>query len=215
MDRIDARRRELIADETSVAPGFEAKSGTAPEWITRGRGEPIPIGGVACLFSAPPRWGMFLLRLVRELAPESCLELGTGVGISTAYQAAALKLNGSGTLTTLEGAQAWAAIAEQGLSALGLAERARVEVGPIDETLAEVMARVAPIDYAYLDADHTEEATVGHFEAIVPHLSEGGIVILDDISYSGEMWRAWRAITRHGRVSLDLALGRMGVVAVR
>ena len=41
MDRIDARRRELIADETSVAPGFEAKSGTAPEWITRGRGDQL------------------------------------------------------------------------------------------------------------------------------------------------------------------------------
>ena len=213
--RVDARRRELIADQTSLPPGFDAKPGAAPEWIEQGAGAPIPIGGVACLFSVAPRWGTFLLRLVREIAPKSCLELGTGLGISTAYQAAALELNQSGTMTTLEGAKAWASIAEEGLAALGLSERARVEPGPIDATLTDVVARIAPIDYAYLDADHTEKTTTAHFDVILPHVAEGGIVVLDDISYSGEMWRAWRAVTHRDRVSTALALGRMGLVAVR
>ena len=138
---------------------------------------------------------MFLIRLVRELAPVTSLELGTGLGISSAYQAAGLELNGRGELTTLEGARAWAEVAEQGLSSLGLAERCRVEVGPIDETLEPVLNRIAPIDYAYLDADHSEEATVKHFEAVLPHMARGGVVVLDDVAFSWDMWQAWTRIT--------------------
>ncbi len=71
-----------------------------------------------------------------------------------------------------------------------------------------------PIDYAFLDADHTEEATCEHFDILLPHLSPGAVVLLDDIMLSTGMRRAWRAIRRRERVSASLALGRMGVVAV-
>jgi predicted O-methyltransferase YrrM len=211
--RVEARRRELAASPTAVRPDFGADSRTVPV-ETLGGGEPIPIGGIAVLLAIPQWWGEFLLRIVWELAPRRCLELGTAVGISTAYQAAALELNGSGTLTTLEGAKAWATVAEEGLSTLGLSGRTTVEVGPIDETLTETLARIGPIDFAYLDADHSEEATVRHFEMVLPHIAPGGVAVLDDISFSRDMWRAWTAIRRHDRVSTSLALGRMGMVTV-
>jgi predicted O-methyltransferase YrrM len=211
--RIEARRRELAADETAVQPGFEARSktGTAGE---RAIEQPVAIRGISALFSIPAAWGVLQMRLVRELAPESCLELGTGLGLSAAYQAAALELNGTGALTTLEGAHAWGAVAEQGLAALGLARRGEVRLGAIDDTLPEVVRRIAPIEYAFLDADHTEEATCEHFDVIVPHLSSGAVVLLDDITLSREMRRAWKAIRRRERVLASLDLGRMGVVTV-
>lgn len=211
--RVEARRRELVADTTTVRPDFKAEPGTKIPGF-QGGGDPAPIGGVTVLFSVNQVWGEFLLRLVRELSPRRCLELGTALGISTAYQAAALELNGSGTLTTLEGARAWASVAEEGLSTLGLGDRTTVEVGPIDETLTETLARIGPVDYAYLDADHAEEATVKHFDAILPHIAPGGIAVLDDISYSWEMWRAWNTVRQRSRVSAGLALGRMGVLTV-
>jgi predicted O-methyltransferase YrrM len=211
--RIEARRWELGADETAVPPGFEARSKTG----TAGRRaieQPVAIQGISALFSIPAAWGVLQMRLVRELAPESCLELGTGLGLSAAYQAAALELNGAGRLTTLEGAHAWGAVAEQGLAALGLAHRGEVRLGAIDDTLPEVARRAAPIEYAFLDADHTEEATCEHFDIIVPRLSSGAVVLLDDITLSREMRRAWKAIRRRERVLASLDLGRMGVVMV-
>ena len=213
--RIEARRRELAADETAVPPGFKpgSKGGAAAAWFAPIEG-PVPIWGISVLFSIPSAWGVFQMRLVRELAPKSCLELGTGLGLSAAYQAAALELNGAGMLTTLEGAHAWGAVAEQGLSTLGLDGRAEVRLGPIDDTLAQVLERIAPIDYAFLDAEHTEEATLEHFDMLLPHVSVGGLVVLDDITFSIGMWRAWNAIRGRERVSTSLALGRMGVVAV-
>jgi predicted O-methyltransferase YrrM len=211
--RVEGRRRELAADPTAVAPSFDAGSGAVPGGLLKS-GEPIPIGGIAKAFSIPERWGTFLIRLVRELAPTTSLELGTALGISSAYQAAALQLNERGTLTTLEGARAWAEVAEQGLSSLGLAERCRVEVGPIDETLARVLEEIPPIDYAFLDADHSEEATVKHFDALLPHMAPGGVLVLDDISFSWDMWHAWTKISRAERVRVRVALGRMGILAV-
>jgi predicted O-methyltransferase YrrM len=213
VDRVEAMRRNLAADVTTVRPEFKGDPGSTPPGFLSDE-EPIPIAGIAAFFSIPRWWGGFLLSLVRELAPRRCLELGTGLGTSTAYQAAALELNGSGTLTTLEGARAWAVVAEQGLSTLGLADRTTVEMGAIDETLTETLARIGPIDYAYLDADHSEQATVRHFDMILPHIAPGGVAVLDDISFSWEMWCAWNTVGERDRVSTALALGRMGVVAV-
>jgi predicted O-methyltransferase YrrM len=213
--RIEARRRELAADQTTVPPGFERGSkGGAADWFAAIDERPVPIWGISKLFSIAPAWGLFQMRLVRELAPSSCLELGTGMGLSAAYQAAALELNGAGTLTTLEGAHTWGAVAEQGLAALGLAGRGQVRLGAIDDTLPVVARRIAPIDYAFLDAEHTEEATRKHFELLLPHLSAGAVVLLDDINWNDGMWRAWRSIRRRERVSASLDLGRMGVVTV-
>ncbi len=153
------------------------------------------------------------MRLLRELAPQSCLELGTGLGISAAYQGAALRLNGTGRLITLDGSPQWAAIAEDGLESLGL-EHVAVAVGPIADTLADVLRDAAPLDYALVDAEHTEEATVGYFESIVAHMSPQAVMVFDDISWSRELRRAWRRIAHDERVSAAFALGRMGVAVI-
>ncbi len=215
IDRIEARRAELELERTAVSPDFDpASEGVTASWFEGIEG-PVPIWGIARMFSIPATWGAFLLRLIRELSPRSCLELGTGLGLSAAYQAAALELNDSGLLVTLEGAQAWAVVAEQGLDELGLAGRARVERGSIDDVLPPLAAELAPIDYAFLDADHSEKATVKHFEFVLPHLAPGAVVLLDDITHSEDMARAWAAIGNNERASASMALGRMGVVAIR
>jgi predicted O-methyltransferase YrrM len=142
------------------------------------------------------------------------LELGTGLGLSAAYQTAALELNGSGSLTTLEGSHAWGAVAEKGLANLGLGKRANVRIGVIEETAPEVAQLVAPIDFAFLDADHSEHATRKDFGFVLPHLSRGAVVVLDDISLSDGMRRAWKAIKRNPSVSWAVGLGRVGLVVV-
>ncbi len=214
IDRIEARRKQLASEQTAVSPNFDpAAGGVTGSWFA-GIDGPVPIWGIARMFSIPPVWGAFLLRLIRELSPSSCLELGTGLGLSAAYQAAALELNGAGSLVTLEGADAWAAVAEQGLDELGLSGRARVRRGSIDDLLPPLAAELAPIDYAFLDADHSEEATVKHYEILEPHLASGAVVLLDDVTHSDDMRRAWKSIGRSERASSRTELGRMGLVTI-
>ena len=210
--RIEARRQRLISAGEVIRPAIlDAARGLASE-----APEPeVPISTASLWMSLPAQLCVFLMRLIRELRPRSCLELGTGFGISTAYQAASLELNGAGTLTTFEYAPEIAEIAGQGLSELGLASRVEVNVGAIDDLLSEALEGIAPVEYAFVDADHTEEATIREFEAMLPHLAEEALVVFDDINWTeAGMTRAWDRIRRHGRVSAALPLRRLGVVAV-
>ncbi|MGH7317340.1 MAG: O-methyltransferase [Candidatus Rokuibacteriota bacterium] len=161
--------------------------------------------------SLPPVWCLLLMRLVRTMRPRSCLELGTGFGISGAYQAAALELNGTGRLTTVEGAAEWAEIARRGFMELGLS-RVEPVVGPIAEMLAD--ARLGPFDHVLVDAEHTEEAMLAAFEMLLPDLSTNAVVVFDDIDFYEGSRRAWSRVKRHPNVSAAVGLRRFGIAIV-
>jgi predicted O-methyltransferase YrrM len=210
--RIEARRHELITqrDPTGM-PTFEAAANGPGGRFAMGAPE-TTIGTASALMSLSPHWCVLLMRLVRELRPRSCLELGTGFGISTAYQAAALELNGAGAITTLEGSVAWAQLAEEGFEALEL-DRVTMRVAPIEEALPEALARSGPFDFVFIDAEHQADATVDHFEAILPRLTDGAMVVLDDVDWDG-VKRAQTRIGRHERVSTSAFIGRLGVSVI-
>jgi predicted O-methyltransferase YrrM len=210
--KIESRRRELLSDREVTEPVFDPGA-PGPRGDLGVLYEPVPVEVASLLMSLPALWCALLMRLVRELRPRTCLELGTAFGISGAYQAAALELNGAGSLTTLEGAREWADIAEQGFDELGLA-RVETRVGPIEQTFAEA-ARSGPFDYVFADAEHSEQAIQSYFHLMAPHLSHGAVVLFDDIDWSEGTWRAWQAIRRHERVARSASLGRMGVAIIR
>lgn len=211
--RIEARRAELAASHGLTQGVFSpVRPPKASGWS--GIFKPVAVSDACGVISIPPGWGLFLMRLVRELKPRSCVELGTGFGVSAAYLGAGLELNGSGRLTTLEGAEKWAAIAEQGISSLGLG-RIDITVGPLSDTLEPTLAEVGPVDLAYVDADHSKEATTEYFEAILPHASDRAVIVFDDIAFDEGMLEAWIEIRSHPRVVTAASLGRMGLIRVR
>lgn len=168
----------------------------------------------ACRTALPFFWSSLLFGVVRAFAPSTALELGSGVGISAAFQSAALRLNGTGELVTLEGADALAALAARNLLALGL-DNARVVPGRFQDTLGSVLDRHRPVDHVFIDGHHDERATVEYFERILPALSERAVVVVDDIAWSDGMRRAWSAIEADARVRTSIDLGRIGILLVR
>jgi predicted O-methyltransferase YrrM len=198
-DRIERRRRELIASAPRRSPqqlGVVDFAG-AVEWM-----------------SVTAVLGRFLMRLVRELAPASVVEIGTGFGFSGAYQGAALELNAHGRLLTIDVAPQWSAIAREGFDQLGLD---RVEAAVLTEQIREedLLARAAPIDLALIDSDHREAETVASFDRLLPHLAAGATVLLDDVGFTSEtMKRAWASVAAKAEVDLALRFARMGVVVV-
>lgn len=160
--------------------------------------------------SLPPVLGTLLMRIVRRLAPARCLELGTGFGVSTGYQAAALSLEERGRLVSLD-LEGMTRIAAAGLERLGLDERVDLVGGRIEDTLAGVLADGEPVDYALLDSDHTEAGTLAAFDAVAPALAPGAVVIVDDVNWTSEMGRAWNAIAADERVHASVTLRRLGI----
>ena len=152
-----------------------------------------------------------LFHLVRELRPSKAIELGTCSGLSAAHQAAALALNDSGRLVTIEGDGELARRAAESLRLLGL-DRAKVRHGRFDVVLPEVCAEMGTVDYVFNDGHHQEEPTIRYFEMMLPYLADGATVVLDDINWSDGMKRAWRTLSAHPRVEATVNLFRMGIL---
>jgi len=212
-DRIERRRGELMGREGSTRmPRFDPAQQQDPGGGFAMAGPATSVGAAAAFMSLSPAWCLLLLRLVREAAPSSCLEACTGFGISGSYQAAALELNGAGDLVTLEGSEDWAASARDGFRELGL-DRVESRVGPIAETLRVEAERAQPLDFVFIDAEHQEQATVDHFEALLPFLAPGAIIGFDDVDWPG-VRAAHATIGEHERVTTSILVGRIGFTII-
>lgn len=169
------------------------------------------IGEVCRRASKKGKWVTLLYRLIRESKPKKCLELGTCLGISSAYQAAALEMNGKGRLITIEGDETLAEIATENLRKLGLEEFVDVEAGRFQDTLGGTLEKHSPLEYAFIDGHHEKEATIRYFNAIMPYLSENALVVFDDIRWSAGMQKAWKEISSDDRIRLSVDLYSMGL----
>ena len=119
-------------------------------------------------------------------------------------------MNNEGTLTTMEGAPSLAAISEKNLEHLGLT-LAKVVRGRFQDNLDKVIDENRPIDYVFIDGHHDEQATISYFEAFAPNLATNAVVVLDDISWSAGMRRAWNTIIANDKVSVSVDLSVIGI----
>ena len=135
------------------------------------------------------------------------LELGTSLGITTAYLASPSSKN---KVVTMEGSESLTATARDNWQKLGLHNITAVE-GNIDETLHSVLTDLQHVDLVFMDANHTEAATLRYWEAIVPHVGKKSVIVLDDIHWNKEMERAWRSIQQDKRVTCTMDTYDMGM----
>jgi predicted O-methyltransferase YrrM len=216
-DRIETLREDMHRSSESVTRlDFGAGSrggGRTQEEMDAGVSVTSTLGEISRQVSKPPLWCSLLFHIVRGQKPERCLEMGTAVGVSAAYQAAALALNGHGRLMTLEGAPTLAAIAERNFELLDL-DNVVVRVGKFQDTLQDAIGSLSPLDYAFIDGHHDEQATLGYFEQLYGSLARPALLVFDDIAWSEGMKRAWRAICGDARVSAAVDFGSLGVCVV-
>ena len=138
--------------------------------------------------------------------PLHIVELGTSLGITTAYLAA---VDSQNRVVTFEGSEELAALAKANWEQLGLKNIVQVK-GNIDDTLYNYARE--EIDLAFMDANHTGEAMLRYFDILSSHISQDGIVAIDDIRYSPDMYKAWKQIVVHPKVTATMDLGDMGLV---
>ncbi len=168
------------------------------------------IGEVCQTASKPYFWSLLLFKLIREFKPEISIELGTCLGISGAYQAAAMTLNGKGKLVSLEGAESLATLSVEHFRQLGL-DNTSVVQGKFQDILTSVLEKNHPVDFAFIDGHHDEQATISYFEQFIPYLSDKSIIVFDDISWSNGMRQAWEKIENNKNVKIALDLRAIGI----
>ena len=160
-----------------------------------------------------PQIGQLLFRLVQFMSheqgrPLEIVELGTSLGITTAYLAMA---DGKSRVLTLEGSGAVLNVAKEQWRALKI-ENIEWQKGKIDDTLY-IYARER-LDVVFVDANHTYAATKRYVNWLLDRMDEKGVVVVDDIHYSREMEQAWEEIKADERVTTTMDVFDAGLVFV-
>lgn len=204
-DRIESIRQKLLSDETVLeVEDFGAGS-------TAGLTNKRMVKRIASTSLKSKKYAQLLYRLVQKFQPETIVELGTSLGITTAYLASVLPMS---RVYTFEGAEAVADKAKTVFDTLQLSN-IYLLTGPFQKTLPSKLEEINQIDFTFIDGHHQYDATVRYFEWLLPKIPDAGIVILDDIHWSNGMEQAWEEIRRHPRVKISIDLFFVGILFFR
>ncbi len=157
------------------------------------------------------KYGQLLFRICRHYHPHILLELGTSLGLSSAYLASS---DPSSKIITIEGASTVARLAKKNFDALGL-RNIELVTGNFDVILAPVMAQLPSVDLVFIDGNHRKEPVLAYFRQVLQKVNPSSLIIFDDIHWSREMEECWEIVKNHPRVMVTIDLFFMGLVFFR
>ncbi len=215
---IEDLRNELKQDNTVISvEDFGAGSAT-------GKNTKRKISAVAHSSLKPKKFSQLLFRMVNFYKPKNILELGTSLGITTAYLASA---NNNIPVITMEGSKAISDIAQKNFIQLQLSNikiiegnfdvilQPTISQSPADNNLTESCGQQSTIDFAFIDGNHRKKPTLQYFQQLLIKTTENSILVFDDVHWSKEMEEAWQAIQTHPAVTLSIDLFFIGIIFFR
>ncbi len=154
------------------------------------------------------KFSQLLFRIVNYYKPKTIVELGTSLGITTAYLASA---DHSPTVYSMEGANNIISIAQGTFHRLSI-KNIELTKGNFDETLPGLLSKIETVDLAFVDGNHRKEPTIHYFNWLQEKSNEHSVFIFDDIHWSAGMEEAWKQILQHHAVTLTIDLFFVGLV---
>ncbi len=203
--RVEALRKKMLSDTSTVLVNDLGAGSAASSSSNRS------IASIAKNAAKPKKFGQLLYRMVKYYQPQTVIELGTSLGITSSYLSLA---NPSAKVITMEGAENIADLALHNFEELNL-QNIELVKGNFDNTLPNVLSQNSKIDFAFIDGNHRQKPTERYFEQILPHVHNDTILIFDDIHWSKEMEAAWKYIVAHEAVICDIDLFYIGIIVFR
>lgn len=202
---VETRRNKLLKDKTVLTiEDFGAGSSFSKAYKRT-------IATIAGSSAKPKKFGQLLFRMVKEYQPQTILELGTSLGITTSYLSLAKP---DSKLITMEGAAEVMAMTSRYFMESGI-ENITTEQGNFDDTLPAVVHKLSSVDFAFIDGNHRQEPTERYFLELLTKTNNESILIFDDIHWSEEMEKAWETIKNHPSVRCSVDLFFIGIVFFR
>ena len=198
-----SRAARSLEDGSGTAYSLENGSGAAYGLVFRERRR---VCDIAKRSLAKKKYAQMLARLVNWLDDGlTIVELGTSLGVTTAYMAA---MDSRNKVVTYEGCSEVATIAEENWKSLGI-RNIECRVG---EITADMLERdLDKVDVAFIDANHTYTSTLAYFKVLAKKVHAKSVIVVDDIHYNPEMERAWKEICADERVTSTMDLYQMGL----
>jgi caffeoyl-CoA O-methyltransferase len=145
--------------------------------------------------------------IVRLTGAKRVIEIGAFIGLSAMVMARAMPAGGK--LVTIEKFAHFADICRRNVAVNGLSERIEV----IEGDALEVIERLPDgelFDLAFIDGN--KERYARYFQLLDPRVRPGGVILVDDVLFHGDVLNPHPTTTKGGGVKdfLDLASGRSG-----
>lgn len=202
---VKAIRQKLLADDRTITI-IDLGAGSH---VNNNRQKKV--SDIAAHALKPPKLAQLLYRIAADLKPDSIIELGTCLGITSIYlQKAAPEAK----VYTLEGSPETAAVAKETFHSAGL-DNIELVTGNFDDTLTGIIGGLDKVDLVFVDGNHQKDATLRYFEWCLPKVHDNTLLIFDDIYWSEGMKEAWVQIKAHPEVTVTIDLFWIGLVYFR
>ena len=154
--------------------------GTPPDAVQRDLiAATSALGGIS-MMQISPEQGAFMTMLTQLLHVERAIEIGTFTGYSALCIARGLASGGS--LLCCDVSEEWTDIARPAWSRAGVEDRIELVIAPAVDTLAALRLD-ASVDLVFIDADKPMYGA--YYEALLPRLRVGGVILVDNVLWSG------------------------------
>ena len=204
-EKVEALRARLLNDHTVLDVD---DLGAGSSVLKKNRRS---ISSIAKNAAKPKKYGQLLFRMVKYYQPETIVELGTSLGITSSYLSLAKP---DARLITMEGSKEIGEVAKRNFREL---ETRNIEIteGNFDNTLSSVVRGLPTVDFAFIDGNHRQEPTEKYFKELVAKTNNNSILVFDDIHWSREMEVAWETIKNNDAVTCSIDLFFIGIVFFR
>lgn len=150
-----------------------------------------------------------LYRIARYFKPDTSLELGTSLGISTL----ALSLGHQNNhIISIEGCGQISKVAESHLNDFKR-KNIKIITSEFDSILPTLKDQ--NFDLIFFDGNHNKNATLHYFEMMIDTAHNDSVFIFDDIYWSKDMTEAWTSIKANPKVTMTIDTFYWGFVFFR
>jgi predicted O-methyltransferase YrrM len=201
-DQIEAHRKKLVQNNTILQfEDFGAGADAEGKRIKE-----ISIGSIASNALKQGKYSRFLYRLVHYLKCTEAVELGTSLGITTAYLSAACN-----QVKTVEADKNILEVAQETWKQLSR-RNIKGYCFDLNAGWSLLSNQIDTIDFLFIDANHRKEAMIRYVLQALPYLHQKSVIVLDDIHWSEETFEAWKILKQRKEVTLSFDIFQMGVL---
>ncbi|MEI8203484.1 MAG: class I SAM-dependent methyltransferase [Bacteroidota bacterium] len=202
---IEQKREKYLAD-TSEVRHFDVGASSDTPTVKH-----LRIADIAKTSLKSKKEVKFLYRLANYYHCKNIIELGTSLGISSMYLASA---STTSTVYSLDASTQIQHLARQAARQIKISNIQFIE-GNFDAELPALLDSITTFDFAFVDGNHTYDATIRYFQLFKKYASNISFIVFDDIYWSKQMKQAWKEIKSDAAVTISIDLYSMGLVFFR